>query len=154
MNMYALFIFGPECEQVFGHKKFIALYFISGLTGAGLHILLTPRGDIPAVGASGAIFGVMAAYATLYPHRRLGVFFFVGFIILPAWALLFFFAFLELIYFLTAVLDSIAHTAHLGGMIGGFLFAWFHKKAHPKPRPLEEHIIVVYHGFEEEYDYW
>ena len=156
LNMYALFIFGPECEREFGRLKFLLLYFISGLTGAFLHVALTTRGDIPAVGASGAIFGVMAAYAMLYPHRRLAVFFFIGFIILPAWALVLFFAVFELLYFFLLPLDSIAHAAHLGGMLGGVIFTWHHKKFKRKERPFIEPIIITYERREEyyDYDYW
>ena len=156
LNMYALFIFGPECEKEFGHLGFLILYFTSGLVGALLHILLTPAKNTPAVGASGAIFGVMAAFAILYPRRRLGVFFFVGFIVLPAWALVVIFAIIETLYFIVGIPDFVAHMAHVGGMLGGALFTFIYKRTRRRRRPVSEPIMIVYQAeeyYEDEYGY-
>jgi len=78
MNMYALLLFGGEYEDFFGSFKFIILYLVSGLFAGVFHslftILISPESSIiPAIGASGAIFGTMAAYAISFPHRKLSV---------------------------------------------------------------------------------
>lgn len=157
LNMYALLIFGPECEKEFGHIKFLIIYILSGVSGAILHSLLTPFKYTPAVGASGAVFGIMAAYAVLYPRRRLMMFVFVGFLILPAWALLLFFFLMETLLGLVAYASGVAHLAHVGGMILGAAYTFFYKK-----RKVEEKAFILpstimyYETIEEEssYDYW
>ncbi len=157
LNMYALFIFGPECEKEFGREKFLLIYFLSGIFGALLHILLTPFKYAPAVGASGAVFGIMAAYAVLYPKRKLMIFMFVGFLILPAWVLLLFFFLIETLLGLIAYADAVAHLAHVGGMMFGAIYTYFYKKKKKEEKPFILPSTVVYYEASEEehsYDYW
>ena len=116
-NMLTLFFLGPWVEQVLGPKKFLQLYFISGLGALALHWLLTPY--VPIVGASGAIYGVLIAFAVLFPNTKLMLLFppipvkakyLVGFII----------AF-DLFSGFGGFSTGIAHFAHLGGGLAGFI---------------------------------
>ena len=158
-NMYALYIFGPECEKAFGRGGFLALYFFSGLIGALMHIALCPVKDVPALGASGAIFGLMGAYAVLYPKRRIAMFFFVIFVVLPAWKMIIFLMALFTFFALVGILPTVSHYAHIGGIIGGIIFAWLYLRQHV--RMYEEPVILMayraeyrYEGYEDEdYDY-
>ncbi|HEX2204171.1 MAG TPA: rhomboid family intramembrane serine protease [Longimicrobium sp.] len=69
-NMLFLWVFGNNIEDSMGHVRFIAFYLICGLAAGAAHILFSPASQIPAVGASGAISGVMGAYIVLYPKAR------------------------------------------------------------------------------------
>lgn len=157
-NMYALFIFGPECERNFGHKSFALLYFLSGLVGAIMHILLCPYKDVPAVGASGAIFGILGAYAVLYPHRRIAMFVFLAFVVLPAWKLVLVLIALFSVFAVVGVFPTIAHYAHLGGIAGGIAFAWIFREKFMR-REWEYPIMMIYtrkyeyEEYEEDFDY-
>ena len=154
-NMYALYLFGPECEKVFGRKGFLLLYFFSGLVGVAMHILLCPYRDDPLVGASGAIFGLLGAYAVLYPHRKMGMFIFVAFIVLPAWKMILFLIALFTFFALVGILPTIAHFAHIGGIIGGILFVWIYKKRYRRTLYEGTPAFMVYtveYGYEEPED--
>ncbi len=70
-NMFTLYFLGPETERSMGSRHFLALYLLSGLLGGLGWIWLSPHPYAACVGASGAIFGILAAFATLYPRRRL-----------------------------------------------------------------------------------
>ena len=130
-NMLTLFFLGPETERAMGSRHFLAMYLISGVVGGLGWVWLSPptmlvRGHaIPAVcvGASGAVYGMLAAFATLYPRRRLTLLlFFIFPVTMMAWQLV---AGLALIEFLLATRDTtspIAHTAHLAGAFAGFLY--------------------------------
>lgn len=69
-NMVFLWVFGNNIEDSMGHLRFIAFYLLCGVAAAGAHILVNPASSIPAVGASGAISGIMGAYVLLYPRVR------------------------------------------------------------------------------------
>ena len=79
-NMFALYVFGPRVEERMGGGRFIALYFISGLTGAALSFFFSPYS--PIVGASGAIFGVELAFARYWPRDRIMIW---GILPVQAW---------------------------------------------------------------------
>lgn len=72
-NMWFLYIFGDNVEDKFGHFKYIFFYMLSGIAASILHYLLNINSDIPAVGASGAISGVLGAYIVLFPHAKVYV---------------------------------------------------------------------------------
>ena len=122
-NMFTLYFLGPETERAMGSKHFLAMYLLSGLLGGLGWIWLSPQPYALCVGASGAIYGVLAAFATLYPRRRLTLLvFFIFPVTLLAWQLV---AGLALIEFVLANNDpasGIAHTAHLAGACAGFLY--------------------------------
>ena len=121
-NMLTLFFLGPETERAMGSRHFLAMYLISGLLGGLGWLWLSPQPHALCVGASGAIFGVLAAFATLYPRRRLTLLiFFIFPVTMQAWQLV---AGLAVIEFLLAdnQASGIAHTAHLAGAFAGFLY--------------------------------
>jgi membrane associated rhomboid family serine protease len=119
-NMFILWMFGIEIENLWGSKKFLWFYLLCGVVAGLFHILVTPLiSDLNAftVGASGSITGVMVAFAMMFPNRLIFLYFlipikakyFIGFLIL-----------LDLL--LVNNPDNIARLAHLGGALTGFLF--------------------------------
>lgn len=145
-NMFALFMFGPILERVWGAKKFLLFYLITGI-GAGLvqqliwH-LATPAEIMPyvadrllTIGASGAIFGILLAFGMLFPDAPL----FIMFIPIPVKAKWFviFYGLFELVSGVASIGggSSIAHFAHLGGMLFGFiLIKYWEREAKKKIR--------------------
>jgi membrane associated rhomboid family serine protease len=121
-NMLALFIFGTPLERRLGSSEFLLYYLITGL-GAGLATLAvnwyTGLAIIPVVGASGAIYGLLLAYATLYPDARLFIF---GILPLRAPVAVLLFAGLALFSQLTGTGRGVAHLTHLAGLIFGYLY--------------------------------
>ncbi|MBK6681111.1 MAG: rhomboid family intramembrane serine protease [Ignavibacteriales bacterium] len=122
-NLFALWMFGTEVEYTLGSKKFLIFYLASGV-GAGLLHLATPLlGVDPAitVGASGSLYGVMIAFALFNPDRYIYIYF-----LLPVKAkyLIGFMILLDLFMFGNAN-SNVAHLAHIGGAITGFLFLFF-----------------------------
>jgi membrane associated rhomboid family serine protease len=123
-NMFTLWMFGCEIERSWGSKEFLKYYIITGV-GAGilsfaLSLSLRSNVDIPTIGASGAIFGVLVAYALMFPNRIIYLWF-----ILPIKAkyLVGCFAILTFIAsFQQPQGGGVAHFAHLGGMLIGFLY--------------------------------
>jgi len=121
-NMFALFMFGRILESVLGSKRFFILYFLSGLGAAGLQLLIYYLQDAPAVmiGASGAIFGILIAFAMMFPNVELMIIFLP--IPIKAKYLIPIYAVLELFFGIANFSsDNIAHFAHLGGAIVGFI---------------------------------
>jgi len=120
LNMLFLLISGGECERAMGSSRFLAFYIVSGLGSGLFHVYMRSTSTIPAIGASGAIFGVLAAFAILFPFRM--VISFVGFIPLPLPAIVFVLlsVWLETVYVLTGVNPHVAHEAHIGGFLTGF----------------------------------
>lgn len=166
-NMYSLLIFGSVLERVWGMKKFLIFFFVTGLGAAAVHMgvqwlqyhaaleatgltsaqaidlfrelsqkgsIMAPTGfsavrdvmQVPTVGASGAIYGVLMGYGMLYPDSRLTLLF--PPVTLKAKWFVLIFAGLELLLGVFATGDGIAHFAHLGGLIFGFLLIMFWKK--------------------------
>ncbi len=121
-NMLALFIFGTPLERRLGSSEFLLYYFITGV-GAGLATLVvnwyTGLAVIPVVGASGAIYGLLLAYATLYPDARLFIF---GILPLRAPIAVLLFAGLALFSQLTGTRNGVAHLTHLAGLVFGYLY--------------------------------
>jgi len=130
--MYFAYVFCDDLENVYGHGFFIVFYLLSGIGAAVIHAILTPTPDIGCVGASGALFGVLAAYALFFPKRRLTV---IGYYYarMPAWLFALLYALFETLYVMSGVNDYIAHTAHLGGFITGLIIALIYKYV-AKPR--------------------
>ena len=148
-NMYALFIFGSVLERVWGTKKFLLFYFVTGVGAAAVHIgvqwiqmqaLMNSVGEgsmaavqaihnlkmTPTVGASGAIYGVLMGYAMLYPDSVLTLIF--PPVSLKAKWFVLIFAAIELALGVFGTRAGIAHFAHLGGLIFGFILIMYWKK--------------------------
>jgi membrane associated rhomboid family serine protease len=120
-NMYGLWMFGSALEQVWGARRLLQYYLVSVLV-AGLVQLMVASGSpmaYPTVGASGGLFGLLLGYAMLFPQRRLMLLF--PPIPMPAWLFAVVFGLLELTLGVTGEASGIAHFAHLGGMLGGWL---------------------------------
>lgn len=120
-NMYGLWLFGTEIENVVGRKAFLQLYFASVVSAALMQLLVTSMtGNIyPTVGASGGVFGLLLAYGIFFPNRKLMLLF--PPIPMPAWLFVTLYAVLEMTLGVTGSQEGVAHFAHLGGMVGGFL---------------------------------
>ncbi len=126
-NMFVFFFIGMSFEQRIGAKKFIIIYLLSGICGTITHSLLNINSATPLVGASGAIFGIMGAFAYSYPRDKVIMPIPVGFFMIlrrirVLYAVLIFAA-LETIIVFFNVQDTTAHFAHLGGLIGGVILA-------------------------------
>jgi membrane associated rhomboid family serine protease len=150
-NMVFLWIFAPRVEAYFGHKRFLILYLFTGIGAAVAHILVQGANIcIPGVnveglvvGASGAVSGVMGAFLFLYPGSRVRTVFLLGAIPLgtffvSAWVYLGFWFLMDLLNGFIAV-SNVAHWAHVGGFIVGFVVAFvagMYKDA-PKQDPFE-----------------
>ncbi|MET0280685.1 MAG: rhomboid family intramembrane serine protease [Steroidobacteraceae bacterium] len=121
-NMFALYMFGPDVERLTGTRRFLAYYLVcvvsAGLAQlAMLHFMGGP--PVPTVGASGGVFGLLLAFGLAFPHRKLMLIF--PPIPMPAWLFVTLYGLLELYLGVTAPGSGVAHFAHLGGMVGGFL---------------------------------
>lgn len=118
-NMLVLWMFGCDLERLWGLKKFLQYYFLSGV-GAGLcSYLVGPSSVIPTVGASGAIYGLLLAYGILFADRIIYLYF-----LFPIKAK-YFVLIMGALEFYAAIATSgsgVSHTAHLGGMIFGYLY--------------------------------
>ena len=148
-NMYTLFIFGSVLERVWGTKKYLLFYFVTGLGAAALHtgvqwievqhyMSQIAAGDpaaaqnigdlmrIPTVGASGAIYGLLLGYGMLYPDAVLALIF--PPIALKAKWFVIIFAVIELLTGLTGTGGGVANFAHLGGMLFGWLLILYWKR--------------------------
>lgn len=126
-NLFALWMFGVELENLWGSNKFLVFYLLSGI-GAGLtQLYIAPLFSIPAItiGASGAVFGVLVAFGMTNPNRP--IFMFPFFIPIPAKFFVIIYAGLELLMGFTST-GNIAHFAHLGGAATGFLLFKFGDK--------------------------
>lgn len=129
-NMYTLYIFGSVLENVWGTKKFLVFYFITGIGAALVHIgVQYLTGDFAlTVGASGAIYGILMGYAMLYPDSRLSLIF-PPVTMKAKWFVLIF-AGIELLLGVTGTQAGVAHFAHLGGLVFGFILMMYWKKKH------------------------
>jgi membrane associated rhomboid family serine protease len=120
-NMFALYMFGRTLEGFWGSRRFL-IYFLVCVLAAGLTQVIVTRFTPDAgftVGASGGVFGVLLAFAWFFPRQKLIVLPIP--IPLPAWLVVAAYAVLELFFGVTARQQSVAHFAHLGGMLGGIL---------------------------------
>ena len=118
-NMLGLWMFGAEIERYVGPRRLLACYFASVITAALTQLVVpvllgTP--PAPTSGAAGGVFGLLLAYALLFPHRK--VIPLIPPIPMPAWVFATIYAAVELFMGVTGTLSGIAHFAHLGGMIG------------------------------------
>ncbi|MDH3345831.1 MAG: rhomboid family intramembrane serine protease [Kiritimatiellaceae bacterium] len=118
-NMLGLFFLGSEVERGLGTNRFFTLYFLSGILGGlGWSLLSAPHHNC--VGASGAVLGVVAAFAALYPKRELYVY---GLFPIQAWLLVLLFGIYEFSQIINNAGGHIANAAHLGGGLAGYVFA-------------------------------
>jgi membrane associated rhomboid family serine protease len=121
-NMLGLWMFGAEVERYVGPRRLLACYFASVVTAALSQLFVpmlfgAPPG--PTIGASGGVFGLLLAYAFLFPTRKVVPL--IPPIPMPAWLFATLYAAIELFLGVTGTLSGVAHFAHLGGMVGSAL---------------------------------
>lgn len=121
-NMFALWMFGGPVEDALGARRYTLYYFVCVLGAAAAQLLTTsllqPGDFYPTLGASGGVFGLLLAFAVLYPHAKV-IFFFVP-VPVPARVAVVGYMILELILGVTGTQAGVAHFAHLGGALVGF----------------------------------
>ena len=125
-NMLFFFFIGLPFEQRIGWKKFFIIYIITGICAALTHSMLNLGSSIPLIGASGAIFGIMGAFAFSYPRDEVVMPIGIGIMFLTRIKVMYaviFFAAIETFIVWIDVPDGTAHFAHLGGLISGFILA-------------------------------
>jgi membrane associated rhomboid family serine protease len=127
-NMWFLFIFGDNVEDYLGHFKYLIFYLLSGLCAMATQVAIYPHSNIPTVGASGAIAGVLGAYFILFPKARVLTWWFVFVLYLPAWVVLgewfvlnFFSGAATLSLAPGKDVGGVAVWAHVGGFVSGML---------------------------------
>ena len=122
VNMLGLYMFGSEVERVLGQRRYFTYYFVSVLTAAIAQLVmsaLNPGPPYPTVGASGGVFGLLLAYAMFFPRRIVMLIF--PPIPMQARYFVIIYAAVELYLGVTGTMAGVAHFAHLGGMLGGYL---------------------------------
>jgi membrane associated rhomboid family serine protease len=121
-NMFALWMFGREIEQVLGSRRYLTYYLVC-VVGAAVAQLVVLGGmnrpPVPTVGASGGVFGVLLAFGMAFPHRKLMLLF--PPVPMPAWLFVTLYGALELYLGVTGSGQGVAHFAHLGGMAAGYV---------------------------------
>jgi membrane associated rhomboid family serine protease len=127
-NMWFLYIFGDNVEDYLGHFKYLAFYILTGVIAMGTHVAMNLHSTAPAVGASGAIAGVLGAYFVLYPRARVLTWFFILVLWVPAWIILGYWFVLNFLSGTATALavqgqnmGGVAFWAHVGGFISGAL---------------------------------
>jgi membrane associated rhomboid family serine protease len=143
-NMWFLWLFGNNIEDSMTRPRFVAFYLLAGLAAALAQVLANPASPVPMVGASGAISGVMGAYLVLFPRVRVFTLVPLGFYVtslaLPAWAMLVYWAGLQVFGGITSVVAAqegggVAFWAHLGGFLAGVVLV----KLFERPEQLAAH---------------
>jgi membrane associated rhomboid family serine protease len=135
-NMLALWMFGGTIERLFGARPF-AIYYFACVIGAAVAQLAVIEwftgGFYPTLGASGGVFGVLLAFGMMYPHQRIMLIF--PPIPMPAWVFVTGYGLIELYLGITGTQAGVAHFAHLGGMVAGFVLIQYWRGRLPfKPR--------------------
>jgi len=127
-NMWFLHIFGDNVEDRLGHTRYIIFYTFSGLAAAFTQVIINPSSQIPMVGASGAIAGIMGAYVFLFPHAKVltlvPIFFFMQVTVLPAYIFLGFWFLMQMVSGMMSLgiasdAGGVAWWAHIGGFACG-----------------------------------
>lgn len=133
MNMLFLFIAGDGVERSMGTGGFLVFYLVCGVLAGLFHVYLNEASGIPVIGASGAIFGVLAAFAVLFPFRWLVTL--LGFIPVPVPAIILVFLMIsaETVYAASGGVENIAHSAHIGGFLAGVFLTLLFGPRKPKP---------------------
>jgi len=131
-NMLALYMFGGEIERLFGSRYYLSFYFASVVTAAITHLVITAllgSPPVPMLGASGGVYGLLLAYGMYFPYRRIMLL--IPPIPMQARTFVIVFAVIELALGVTQTSAGVAHFAHLGGMLGGFLMIQYRRGRFP-----------------------
>lgn len=143
-NIYSLFIFGKAVEQIIGRQRFTILYFAAGFAAAaaqlGVQALDPALQGVPTVGASGCVYGIIIAFAMIFPEARLTLIF-PPVTLSAKWMAIVFIG-IELFTGITGTQAGVAHFAHLGGALIGWLLIWWWYKRPKKDN--NSHSYVHY----------
>ncbi|WP_426664598.1 rhomboid family intramembrane serine protease [Rhodanobacter aciditrophus] len=135
-NMFALYMFGGVIERTFGARNYAIYYFVCAIVAAVAQLFVVKyftHGFYPTLGASGAIFGLLLAFGMLYPQEKVFLVFLP--IPMPAWLFVIGYAVVELVLGVTGTQAGVAHFAHLGGMVGGYVMIQYWRGKLPlKPK--------------------
>ena len=121
-NMLALYMFGGDIERLLGARRYLVYYLLCVIGAAATQLLVMgniDRPPVPTVGASGGVFGLLLAFGMAFPQRR--IILLVPPIPMPAWLFVTLYGLLELYLGVTGTSQGVAHFAHLGGMVVGFV---------------------------------
>jgi len=135
-NMFGLYMFGGVIELTFGARNYTVYYFVCAIVAAVAQLLIVKyftHGFYPTIGASGALFGLLLAFGMLYPKEKVFLLFLP--IPMPAWLFVIGYALVELVLGVTGTQAGVAHFAHLGGMVGGYVMIQYWRGKLPfKPK--------------------
>lgn len=120
-NMFGLWMFGSELERIWGARRLGMFYGVSVLAAAAMQLTVTALlgSGVPTVGASGGLFGLLIGFAMVFPHRTIVPL--LPPIPMPAWLFVTLYGLIELTLGVTGTASGVAHFAHLGGLLGGWL---------------------------------
>jgi len=134
-NMLYLWIFGDNVEDRFGHVKYLLFYLLAGIAATFAQYFVLPESNVPNVGASGAIAGVLGAYILMFPRARINVLLGRSVVAMPALVVLGFWIVLQLVSGVGSIartdadVGGVAYMAHVGGFVAGFLMAFLFRGA-------------------------
>ena len=128
-NMFGVYMFGADIERVWGTRRFLTFYMVSAVSAAAAQLIITSLtgSPYPTVGASGALFGLLLAFAIMFPRRVIMPLFPPIPMRAPIFVVLY--GGLELFLGVTGTQAGVAHFAHLGGMAGGYLLLQYWRRA-------------------------
>ncbi|HJR53842.1 MAG TPA: rhomboid family intramembrane serine protease [Gemmatimonadota bacterium] len=135
-NMLFLWIFGDNVEHAMGSLRFLVFYLLCGVAATLAHILVGPSSEIPSLGASGAISGVLGAYMVLFPKQRVRVLLFRMITYMPAIAVIGMWIVFQFINGIGAMAQTeetggVAYAAHVGGFLAGLVLVWVFRRRNP-----------------------
>ena len=143
-NMLFLWVFGDNIEDALGHVKYIVFYLACAVAGAWLHGFLAPESDVPLIGASGAIAGIVAAYLILHPRVRIWVLAFGRIPLrIPAWIPLLLWVGLQFVMVVAMPEDMVSWAAHAGGIVAGAILVLLLRR---RGVPLFDRAVVAPKG--------
>jgi membrane associated rhomboid family serine protease len=121
-NMLFLWVFGDNVEDALGHVRFLFFYLLCGIAGAAFHGALAPDSQVPLIGASGAIAGVVTAYLMLHPRVKIWVLAFARIPLrIPAWIALTLWIGFQVLMLLAAGEEQVSWACHVGGILAGIV---------------------------------
>jgi membrane associated rhomboid family serine protease len=141
-NMLYLWIFGDNVEDRLGHLRYLLFYLLAGAAAGLTHVVLGPTSNLPTVGASGAIAGVLGAYLVTYPRSRVLTLVFIFFIEVPAFVYLVLWFVMQLLEGLGTLgmrveTGGVAVWAHIGGFVAGIVLVKLMQPPRRRPQPIQ-----------------
>lgn len=140
-NMVFLWVFGDNVEDALGHLRFLVFYLLCAVAGAAFHGLLAPESQVPLIGASGAIAGVVAAYLILHPRVKIWILAFGRIPLrIPAWITLALWILFQFVMFAAGGDEQISWSCHIGGILAGAVLVFLMRQ---RDVPLFDREIVT-----------